>query len=209
MIRVLIADDHPVVRQGLASLLDAVDDLTVVASAVNGAEAVRLVVEHRPHVAIVDLEMPELDGAAATRQIRAQCPETQVVILTSYADHHRILSAIDAGAIAYLEKDTDPQELIRAVRAAAAGRSLLGPSAATALLADRGRTRPADTLTAREREVLAMLGEGLPNKLIARRMGISEKTVKGHLTKIYDRLGVTDRTQAVLVAQRLDFGALS
>ena len=204
MIRVLIADDHPVVRQGLESLLSAQDGIEVVASAEDGVRAIELALEHKPEVAIVDLEMPRIDGTTATRQIRAGSPGTQVVILTSYADRGRILAAIDAGAIGYMEKDTDPEELIRAVRGAAEGRSILAPSAATALVADREQRRPADTLTDREREVLAMLGEGLPNKLIARRMGISEKTVKGHLTKIYDRLGVTDRTQAVLRAQRED-----
>ena len=150
----------------------------------------------------MDLEMPVLDGIEATRRIRAESPGVAVVVLTSFSDRERILRALDAGAAGYLLKDADPAELARAVRAAARGDAPLDPKAARALLSARTEGSPGDALSEREREVLLMVAEGLPNKLIARRLEISEKTVKAHLTSVFRRIGVTDRTQAALWAER-------
>ena len=202
MIRLLIADDHAVVRTGLTQLLSAVDDVELVGAATDGEQAVALSAELAPDVVLMDLEMPALDGIEATRRIKEAQPEVAVVILTSFSDRERILRALDAGAAGYLLKDAEPDELTRAVRAAAQGDAPLDPRAGRALLSARTATSPADTLSAREREVLAMVAEGLPNKLIARELGISEKTVKAHLTSVFRRIDVTDRTQAALWAER-------
>ena len=202
MIRLLIADDHAVVRTGLTQLLSALDEVELVGAATNGEEAVALCAELVPDVVLMDLEMPSLDGIEATRRIKEAQPGVAVVILTSFSDRERILRALDAGAAGYLLKDAEPDELTRAVRAAAQGDAPLDPRAGRALLSDRTATSPADALSEREREVLAMVAEGLPNKLIARRLGISEKTVKAHLTSVFRRIGVTDRTQAALWAER-------
>ncbi|MDW8337689.1 MAG: response regulator transcription factor [Thermoleophilia bacterium] len=203
MIRVLVADDHAVVRAGLAQLLGAFDGMELVGEATNGAEALELALVHQPDVVLMDLEMPLLDGIEATRRIHEESPETAVVVLTSFSDRERILRALDAGAIGYVLKDAEPPELRRAIEAAARGESPLDPRAARALLGARREARAvADALSEREREVLAMVAEGLPNKLIARRLGISEKTVKAHLTNVFRRIGVTDRTQAALWAER-------
>jgi DNA-binding NarL/FixJ family response regulator len=202
MIRVVIADDHGVVRAGLAQLLATFPDVELVGSASNGEEAVSLSVERGPDVVLMDLEMPVLDGIEATRRIRAAQPDVAVVALTSFSDRERILSALDAGAIGYLLKDAEPEAIARALEAAARGESPLDPKAARALLSARRTARPADGLSDREGEVLAMVAEGLPNKLIAQRLGISEKTVKTHLTSVFRQIGVTDRTQAALWAQR-------
>ena len=197
MIRVLIADDHRVVRAGLEALLEGEDDLTVVGVAVDGEEAVRLAAEHHPDVVLMDLSMPRMDGVAATRQIIAAEPAAHVVVLTSFADRDRVLDAINAGASGYLLKDAEPGEVFSAVRAAARGDSPLDPRAARVILQAR-TPAPGDDLTAREREVLTLVAEGLANKQIARRLGISEKTVKTHLTNVFQRIGVTDRTQAAV-----------
>jgi DNA-binding NarL/FixJ family response regulator len=202
MIRLLLADDHAVVRDGLRQLLAHVEDLDVVATAADGEEAVALAAAHSPDVVLMDLEMPRLDGSEATRRIVAARPETRVVVLTSFSDRERILDALDAGAVGYLLKDAEPDELVRGVRAAARGESPLAPRAATAVLQARATPRPDHEMTAREREVLDLVGEGLPNKLIARQLGISEKTVKAHVTRIFQAIGVTDRTQAALWVQR-------
>jgi DNA-binding NarL/FixJ family response regulator len=207
MIGVLVVDDHPMLRAGLAQLLEQADDITLIGLAADGAEGVALALGAHPDVVLMDLEMPGLDGIEATRRIRACCEHTQVVILTSFSDRARILDALDAGAAGYLLKDAEPDQLLRGIRAAAAGEAPLAPRAASELLAERHETRPASGLTPREREVLAMVAEGLPNKLIARRLEISEKTVKAHLTRIFERLGVSDRTQAALWAQRHRLGA--
>jgi DNA-binding NarL/FixJ family response regulator len=202
--RVLIADDHGVVREGLARLLPTADDLEVVATAADGAEAVALYDEHRPDVVLMDLSMPEVDGTEATRRIVGSNPEAAVVILTSFSDREQILAALDAGAIGYLLKDAEPAELIDGVRAAARGESPLHPKAARELLTQRdaGVPPPAEPdLTTREREILVQLAHGLPNKRIALDLGISEKTVKAHVTSIFNSLGVTDRTQAALWAR--------
>lgn len=206
MIGVLVVDDHPMLRAGLAQLLEQADDITLIGLAADGAKGVELALDAHPDVVLMDLEMPGLDGIEATRRIRASCEHTQVVILTSFSDRARILDALDAGAAGYLLKDAEPDQLLRGIRAAAAGEAPLAPRAASELLAERHETRPASGLTPREREVLAMVAEGLPNKLIARRLEISEKTVKAHLTRIFERLGVSDRTQAALWAQRHRLG---
>lgn len=202
MIRVLIAEDHAVVRGGLLQLLEHVDDIEIVGAAAGGQEAVALAAAEAPDVVLMDLEMPDLDGIEATRKIRAANPEVNVVVLTAFSDRQRILGAIDAGAVGYLLKDAEPEELIRGLEAAARGESPLAPKAAQALVSARAEQQTEPELTPREREVLALLADGLPNKLIARRLEISEKTVKAHLTSIFQRIGVTDRTQAALWAQR-------
>jgi DNA-binding NarL/FixJ family response regulator len=201
MIRVLLADDHAVVRAGLELLLETTDDIDVVATAADGEAAVALTTEHRPDVVLMDLSMPGLDGIEATRRIVADDADAQIVVLTSLSDRERIVAALEAGATGYLLKDAEPDELIRGIRAAARGEAPLAPKAARAVLDTRVR-QPSVRLSAREREVLALVAEGLPNKLVARRLGISEKTVKTHLTNVFQQIGVTDRTQAVLWAQR-------
>ena len=206
MIRVLIAEDHGVVRAGLAQLLSGPEDLEVVGVASGGREAVELARTRRPDVVLMDLSMPDMDGIAATRAIGADVPEARVVVLTSFSDRTRVRDALDAGAIGYLLKDAEPDELYRGVRAAARGESPLAPKAAQALISARATRRPDVELTDRERDVLALLAEGRANKVIARRLGISEKTVKNHVTRILQALGVSDRTQAALWAQRHGIG---
>jgi DNA-binding NarL/FixJ family response regulator len=206
VIRLLIADDHAVVRTGLEQLASALPEVELVGTAANGEEAVALCAEHAPDVVLMDLEMPVLDGIEATRQIKSAQPHVAVVVLTSFSDRERILRALDAGAAGYLLKDADPDELGRAVRAAARGDVPLDPKAGRALLAARTSASPGAELSEREQEVLAMVAEGLPNKLIARRLAISEKTVKAHLTSVFREIGVTDRTQAALWAQRNGLG---
>jgi DNA-binding NarL/FixJ family response regulator len=204
MIRVLAADDHPLALAGLEQLLGALDGIELVGAALGGEEAVRLAAEHEPDVVLMDLEMPGKDGIQATREVLARRPQTAVVVLTSFSDRERILAALDAGALGYLLKDVQPDELAKAIDAAARGEAPLDPRAARELLA--GRRVPGPTLTAREEEVLVLLAEGLPNKLIARRLAISERTVKGHLTHVFERIGVTDRTQAALWAREHGLG---
>jgi DNA-binding NarL/FixJ family response regulator len=205
-IRVLLADDHDVVRRGLTALLDGAAGFAVVGAASDGAEAVALAAEHEPDVVLMDLSMPEMDGVEATRRVVSDRPEARVVILTSFSDRERILDALDAGAVGYLLKDSEPDELLRGIQAAARGESPLAPKAARAVLTARAEGRPASELTAREQEVLGLLAQGLANKQIARRLGIAEKTVKAHLTSVFQAIGVTDRTQAALWAQRQGLG---
>jgi DNA-binding NarL/FixJ family response regulator len=202
MIRLLIADDHAVVRTGLRQLVGTFENVELVGEAANGEEAVALCAEREPDVVLMDLEMPVLDGIEATRQIVAAQPGVAVVVLTSFSDRDEILRALDAGAVGYLLKDAEPADLARAVDAAARGEAPLDPRASRALLSARSRTSPLDALSEREREVLAMVARGLPNKLIARELSISEKTVKAHLTSVFRTIGVTDRTQAALWAER-------
>jgi DNA-binding NarL/FixJ family response regulator len=204
VIRIVIADDHAVVRAGLAQLIATFAGMELVGAAADGREAVALCEERSPDVVLMDLEMPVLDGIDATRRIRDAHPAVAVVVLTSFSDRERILRALDAGAAGYLLKDAEPAELARAIHAAARGEAPLDPKAARALLSARRAPDPSASLSDREREVLAMVAEGLPNKVIAQRLGISEKTVKAHLTSVYRQIGVTDRTQAALWAQRHD-----
>mgnify|MGYP002336286582 CR=1 FL=1 len=197
---VVIADDHAVVRTGLSQLLSAMEDVSLVGTASDGREAVELCIRSGPDVVLMDLEMPLVDGIEATRRIKAERPASEVVILPSYSARARILRALDAGAAGYLLKDVEPDDLGRAIRAAAAGDAPLDPKAARALLSSRSATWPGDGLSPREREVLLMVAKGQPNKVIARTLGLSEKTVKTHLTSVFRQLGVTDRTQAALWA---------
>jgi DNA-binding NarL/FixJ family response regulator len=206
MIRVLIVDDHAIVRGGLGSLIATTTDLEVVGEAADGDEAVRLADELAPDVVLMDLSMPGSDGVQATRRVLEQNPAAHVLVLTSFSDQRRIMDALDAGAEGYLLKHSEPEVILSGIRAVVAGGSPLDPKAARTLLTQQRRgpdpLDAASPLTAREEEVLTMVGDGLPNKSIARRLGISERTVKAHLTNIFQRLGVTDRTQAALWAQR-------
>lgn len=206
MIRLLIADDHPLVRSALTQLFDTVDDVTVVGSVSDGEQAVAAAREASPDVILMDLEMPTLDGIEATRAIRQRDSDARVVILTTFSDRERIIGAIDAGALGYLLKDAEHDEIIRGVRAAAVGDAPLAPRAAREMLAQRAPARSRIPLSARELEVLKLVAKGLPNKLIARQLEISEKTVKAHLTSVFAQIGVTDRTQAALWAQRERIG---
>jgi len=202
VIRVLIADDHGVVRDGLAGVIAAQADLEVVATVENGAEAVESCRGSRPDVVLMDLEMPVLDGIEATRIIREERPETAVLVLTSFSDVRRITAALGVGAAGYLLKDTSAEDVVRGIRAAAEGGAPLDPQAARLLLEARDASDPLEGISPREREVFALLLDGLPNKLIAQRLGISEKTVKTHLTNIFRQIDVSDRVQAVLWAER-------
>jgi DNA-binding NarL/FixJ family response regulator len=207
MITLLIADDHPLVRNALTQLLGAVDDIDVVATAANGRDAVTTTLELSPDVVLMDLEMPELNGIEATRALTAAGSSAHVVILTTFSDRDRIIGALDAGALGYLLKDAEPEEIVRGVRAAAQGDSPLAPRAAREMISDRAAPGRPSGLSARELEVLGLVAGGLPNKLIARHLEISEKTVKAHLTSVFAQIGVTDRTQAALWAQRHKIGS--
>lgn len=204
MIRVLVAEDHSVVRAGLERLLATAPDIEVVGGAHDGVEAVALAAERRPDIVLMDLSMPNMDGIEATRRILEANGDVQVVVLTSISDRVKIEAALDAGAIGYLLKDAEPEAVIEGVRSAARGESPLAPKAARTLITARAE-RPEAQLSERELEVLRCVAKGLPNKVIARRLGISEKTVKTHLTRIFQQLGVTDRTQAALWAKERGF----
>ena len=215
MIRVLIADDHAVVRQGLRTFLALQDDMEVVADAADGEEAVRAAREHAPDIVLMDLVMPNMDGVEATRRIAAERPATRVIALTSFLEDDKVLPAVRAGAAGYLLKDVGPPELVRAIRTVHGGEALLHPAVAARVLEEVAAPAPApapvrtpapqrrDTgLTPREREVLALVARGLANKRIAQELGIAEKTVKIHVSRILHKLGVADRTQAALYAVR-------
>jgi DNA-binding NarL/FixJ family response regulator len=202
VIRVVLADDHGVIRDGLGRLISALDDVELVGVAADGAQAVELCRRLAPDVVLMDLDMPVLDGIEATRRVLAAQPQTAVLVLTAFSDRTRITGALEAGACGYLLKDVDASRVAEGIRAAARGESPLDPRAARTILDARSAPDPLAGLSPREREVLRLLVEGLPNKLIARRLEISEKTVKSHLTRIFRELGVTDRTQAALWAER-------
>lgn len=202
MIRVLIADDHGVLRDGLARVISGQPDMELVGTASDGAEAVRLNLDATPDVVLMDLEMPNVDGIEATRRIMADRPGTAVLVLTSFSDKRRIVGALSAGAVGYLLKDAAADEVVRGVQAAARGESPIDPRAARTMIEAQSQPDPLEGLSDREREVLGLLLEGLPNKIIARKLGISEKTVKSHLTSVFRVIGVTDRTQAALWAER-------
>jgi DNA-binding NarL/FixJ family response regulator len=206
VIRVLIADDHGVIRDGLGRLIEALPDMEVVATASDGEEALDQARAAEPDVILMDLDMPKLDGIEATRRVLAERPGTAVLVLTSFSDRPRILGALEAGASGYLLKDVAADEVADGIRAAARGESPLDPRAARTVLTARHEPDPLAALSDREREVLKLLLEGLPNKLIARRLEITEKTVKSHLTRIFREIGVTDRTQAALWAERNGLG---
>ncbi|ACZ38987.1 response regulator [Sphaerobacter thermophilus] len=198
-IRLIIADDHPVVRTGIIGMLAEHEEFTVLAEAATGAEAVALARRLRPDVVLMDLRMPEMDGAAAVAQIRAEMPDVHVLVLTTYDSDEDILHAVEAGATGYLLKDTTREDLFRAIRAAAAGQPLLAPSVAARLMARLNQPRQ-EPLTPREIDVLRLVAQGASNKEIAARLSISQATVKSHLIHIFDKLDVDDRTAAVTVA---------
>jgi DNA-binding NarL/FixJ family response regulator len=202
VIRVVVADDHGVIRDGLAGVISAEPDLELVATAANGAEAVEICRSQAPDVVLMDLEMPVLDGIEATRAILEDSPGIAVLVLTSFSDRRRITRALDAGAVGYLLKDASAAEVVRGLRTAAEGGSPIDPRAARLLLEAKSAPDPLAGLSPRERQVLALLVDGMPNKLIARRLEISEKTVKAHLTSVFRTIGVTDRVQAILWVER-------
>ena len=204
-IRVLVVDDHAVVREGLRAFLELQEGIEVVAEAADGREAVETAVRLSPDVVLMDLVMPRLDGVTAMRELRHSVPEARVIVLTSFLDDDKLLPALRSGAAGYLLKNTKPEELVRAVRAAHAGEALLDPVVAARLvetLAADGGEEPLDRLTPREREVLVLIGRGFPNKRIALELGLAEKTVKTHVGHVLAKLGVTDRTQAAVLAVR-------
>jgi DNA-binding NarL/FixJ family response regulator len=198
-IRIVIADDHPIFRAGLQGLLSAQDDFEVVGEAANGREAVSVVRHLAPELLLVDLQMPELDGVGAIREIRQLSPNTRILVLTTYDSDGDILRAVEAGATGYLLKDTPREELFRAIRSTARGDSVLSPSVASKLVG-RARGPVQQSLSAREIEVLTLVARGTGNKIIAKDLRISEATVKTHLLHIFTKLGVDDRTAAVTVA---------
>jgi NarL family two-component system response regulator LiaR len=205
MIRVLVADDHAVVRQGLRTFLELQEDIEVVADVADGREALAAVAEHEPDVVLMDLVMPEVDGVEAIRRIVSERPTIRVIALTSFLDDDKLFPAVRAGAAGYLLKDVEPSELVRAIRTVHAGEGLLHPAVAARLMdevAAAGAHEAADKLTPREREVVGLIARGLSNKRIALELGISEKTVKTHVSSILGKLGLTDRTQVALHAVR-------
>lgn len=197
-------DDHELIRRGLTELLAGTTDLTCVGSAGSGEQALDMAEQTSPDVVLMDLSMPGMDGVETTKRLRTAAPATRVVVLTSFSERERILAALHAGAVGYLLKDAEPEEILRGVRAAAAGEAPFSARAATVFLPGGGAgSQPAEaTLSPREREVLALVATGLPNKQIGRQLDISEKTVKTHLTSVFSAIGVTDRTSAALWAQR-------
>ena len=202
-IRVLLVDDHPVVRQGLRALLSTQDGIEVVGEADDGEAAVAAAERLSPDVVLMDVVMPGMDGVEALRRIGERRPQTRVVMLTSYADERRAMEAIDAGASGFLLKDASPRDVAAAIRAAHRGEAVLHPSVAAKLLAERRRPPAAHAdLTARELEVLRLIARGLQNKQIAAQLHVSEKTVKTHVSAILRKLDVTDRTQAAMYAVR-------
>ena len=202
-IRVLVVDDHAVVREGLRRFLELQDGIEVAGEAADGREAVAAAERLEPDVVLMDLVMPEMDGVAAMRALRERVPGARAIVLTSFLDEDKLMPALRAGAAGYLLKDARPHELARAVRAAHAGEALIDPVVAAQLvetLAHDGE--PLDRLTPREREVLELLGRGFANKRIALELELSEKTVKTHVGHVLEKLGVSDRTQAAVVAVR-------
>jgi DNA-binding NarL/FixJ family response regulator len=202
VIRLAVVDDHVIVRNGLKQFMATADDIELVGMAANGVEALALVAEVKPDVVLMDLSMPEMDGVEATRRIVAEHPGVRVLVLTSFSDQTRIMDALRAGAEGYLLKHSEPDEIAAAIRAIHEGGSPLDPKAARVLLESRRTAAESDNLTDREREVLLLVRAGLANKQIARKLEISERTVKAHLTNVFQRLGVTDRTQAALWASQ-------
>lgn len=201
MITILLVDDHQLVRAGLRALLESVDDLRVIGEAGDGDAAVDLAVAERPDVVLMDLSMPRVDGVEATRRLAAGGVDTRVVVLTSFADQPRVQAALAAGAVGYLLKDSDPRDVISAVRQAAAGHVPIDARVAQALLPGSQTPAAGHTLSGREAEVLSLVAQGMANKQIARQLGISERTVKAHLGKVFRQIGVADRTSAALWAR--------
>jgi len=207
-IRVVLADDHTVVRKGIREFLEEAGDVQVIAEATTGAEAVALSLEHRPDVAVLDIQMPEMTGIEATRQIKAQAPKIRVLVLTAYDDDPYIFAMLQAGASGYVLKTAPSEELVRAVRAVARGESALDPAVTAKVMAQLASGRPpgaqavVEGLTERELEVLRLAARGHTNRAIGRKLGISDRTVQGHLANIFGKLGVSTRTEAVLLAMK-------
>ena len=208
-IRVLLVDDHAVVREGLRTFLELQDGIEIAGEAADGEAAIREAERLHPDVILMDLVMPKLDGVGAMQELRRRLPSIRVIVLTSFMQDERLLPAIQAGAAGYLLKNVEPAELARAVRAAHAGGTLLDPTVASRLVEAIAQPRgeePRERLTAREREVLALIALGRSNKRIALELGIAEKTVKTHVGHLLAKLGVPDRTQAALLAVREGIG---
>jgi DNA-binding NarL/FixJ family response regulator len=201
-IRVVIVDDHALVRAGIVQLLESTPDIIVAGEAANGEEAVSVVAATQPDLVLMDLSMPGVGGTEAIRRIHATDPEIRVVVLSSYVERADVLQALDAGAIGYLLKDLRPDDLLRDIRAAAADESPMAPRAAREVVTAWREARTPGELTERELDVLLVLADGASNKVIAQRLNIAEKTVKSHVTHIFQTLGVTDRTQAALWVER-------
>ena len=204
-VSVLIADDDALVRAGLRMILGGTEDIRVVAEVTDGTDVAGAVDEHEPDVVLMDLVMPGVGGVEAIRRLREVRPQARVLVLTSFLDDEKLFPAVRAGAAGYLLKDVQPAELVRGIRLVADGEALLHPAVTARLMEEFSETeRPAaeEALTAREREVLELIARGMPNKLIARDLGIAEKTVKTHVSSILGKLGLTDRTQAALYAVR-------
>ena len=209
-IRVLLVDDHSVVREGLRTFLELQDGIEIAGEAADGEAAIREAERLHPDVILMDLVMPKLDGVGAMRELRRRLPAIRVIVLTSFTQDERLLPAIQAGAAGYLLKNVEPVELARAVRVAHAGGALLDPTVASRLveaIAQGAGEEPRERLTAREREVLALIARGRSNKRIAIELGIAEKTVKTHVGHVLAKLGVPDRTQAALLAVREGIGS--
>lgn len=206
--RVVLADDHAVVRKGIREFLEEGGDIRVVAEAVTGVEAVALTLEHRPDVVVLDIQMPELSGVEAARQIKAQAPEVGVLVLTAYDDDPYVFAMLQAGASGYVLKNAPSDELVRAVRTVARGGSALDPVISAKVMAQLAGGKPAgaqaavEGLTERELEVLRLAAKGHTNRAIGRQLGISNRTVQGHLANIFGKLGVNTRTEAVLLAMK-------
>jgi NarL family two-component system response regulator LiaR len=213
-IRILLADDHVLVRQGTRELLEQEEDLTVVAEAGDGEEAVRLAASYHPDVAIMDISMPKLDGIEATQQIKIQHPAIAVLVLTAYDDDQYVFALLEAGAAGYLLKDVQASELVKAVRAVYAGESILHPTIARKVInrfaqpADKSEENVLDQLTGREMEVLRLAAKGMTNQEIAQELVISVRTVQVHLSNVFSKMGVGSRTEAVLHALRKGWIAL-
>jgi len=210
VIRVLVVDDHAVVRQGLRTFLELQDDIEVVGEAADGEQALASAAALEPDVVLMDLVMPRLDGVSALQRLRERAPATRVIVLTSFLDDDKVLPAVRAGAAGYLLKDVQPAELVRAIRMVDRGEALLHPAVAARVLreiaGDDTRAERNELLTPRELEVLALLAGGHANKAIARELGVAEKTVKTHVGNILGKLGLSDRTQAALYAVREGLG---
>ena len=211
MIRVVLADDHPVVRAGLAALLTSLDGIEVVGVAATGREAVREVITMRPDVAVLDLQMPDLDGFAATRDLARSAPDVAVLVLTMFEDDDSVFAAMRAGARGYLVTGAEQEEIARAIQAVAAGEAIFGPGVAQRVLRFFATPAPAANpfpeLTTRERQILDLLAAAMPNSMIATRLGLSPKTVANHLSSIFTKLQVADRAQAILRARDAGLGA--
>jgi DNA-binding NarL/FixJ family response regulator len=207
-IRVVLADDHEIVRKGICDLLEYEGDIQVVAEAANGHKAVALTLEHQPDVAVLDIQMPEMTGIEATRQIKAKAPQIRILVLTAYDDDPYIFAVLQAGASGYVLKNAPARELVRAVRTVAGGGSAMDPTVTAKVMAQLSSGKPlgaqaaVEGLTRREIDVLRLAAKGFTNRAIGLELGISDRTVQGHLANTFGKLGVTTRTEAVLLAMK-------